>query len=40
MILWHQRIYIYNYCITPPIPFPFIHDNTPISILPEMGAFG
>ena len=32
-----SRILIHNYCIAPRIPFPFVHDNTPTSILPETG---
>ena len=38
MILWYQCVYVRNDRVSPRVFSPFLHDNTPIPILPEMGA--
>ena len=41
MLLWHQRLQIYDDWLMPCIFSPAFHENTPVSsIIAETGAFG
>ena len=41
MLLWHQRLQVYDDWLMPCIFSPAFHANTPVSsIIAETGAFG
>ena len=41
MLLWHQRLQIYDDWLMPCVFSPAFHENTPVSsIIAETGAFG
>ena len=40
MILRYQCVNVHEYHISPSVFLPFIHDNNPVPVLPETGAFG